>query len=95
MGDETRENLLLKCKAHTEVRSEGINMLQHIIGRQEFAAIHCNGDLLIQTILDCTYVSLEQHINLSKKQKNDVERWSQIYCERIISSRTGQLSVAI
>ncbi|KAH3722369.1 hypothetical protein DPMN_065328 [Dreissena polymorpha] len=52
-------------------------------------------NILIQTILDCTHVSLQQHINLTKKKKTDVERWSQIYCERIISSRTGQLSVAI
>ncbi|KAH3851403.1 hypothetical protein DPMN_093884 [Dreissena polymorpha] len=95
MGDETREHLLLTCKAHTQVRSEEMNMLQQIIGRQEFAAIRCNGDLLIQTILDCTHVSLQQHINLSRKQKTDVERWSQIYCEQISSSRTGQLSEAI
>ncbi|KAH3694410.1 hypothetical protein DPMN_032120 [Dreissena polymorpha] len=72
-------------------------MLQQIIGRQMFAAIRCYGDLLIQTIFDCTHVSLQKHINLSKprKQKTDVERWSQIYCERIISYRTGQFSVAI
>ncbi|KAH3807179.1 hypothetical protein DPMN_135511 [Dreissena polymorpha] len=54
-----------------------MNMLQQpvkqIIGRQEFATIRCNGDLLIQTILDCTHVSLQQHINLSRKQKTDVE----------------------
>ncbi|KAH3802835.1 hypothetical protein DPMN_156525 [Dreissena polymorpha] len=62
MGDETREHLLLTCTAHTEVRSEGMKMLQQIIGRQEFAAICCNRDLLIQTILDCTHVSLQQHI---------------------------------
>ncbi|KAH3725298.1 hypothetical protein DPMN_051132 [Dreissena polymorpha] len=77
IGDETREHLLLTCKAHTEVRSEGMNMLQQIIGRQAFAAIRCNRD------------------NQSRKQKTDVERWSQIYCERSISSRTDQLSVAI
>ncbi|KAH3790352.1 hypothetical protein DPMN_168550 [Dreissena polymorpha] len=95
MGYETREHLLLTCKAHTDVRSEGMNMLQQIIGGQEFAAIRCKGDILIQTILDCTHVSLQQHINFTKKQNTDVERWTHIYCERIISSRTGKLSVAM
>ncbi|KAH3803078.1 hypothetical protein DPMN_156778 [Dreissena polymorpha] len=64
-------------------------MLQQIIGRQEFAAICSDGDLLIQTILDCIHVSLQQHIRLSRKQKTDVERWSQIYCELIILFLTG------
>ncbi|KAH3885239.1 hypothetical protein DPMN_009232 [Dreissena polymorpha] len=72
-----------------------MNMLQQIIRGQEFASIRCKGDILIQTILDCTHVSLQQHINLTKKQKTDVERLSQINCERIIVSRTGKLSVAI
>ncbi|KAH3864937.1 hypothetical protein DPMN_027970 [Dreissena polymorpha] len=63
MGDETREHLLLTCKAHTEIRTEGMNMLQYIIGRQVFAAIRCNGDLLIHTILDiCVTTATHQHV---------------------------------
>ncbi|KAH3861982.1 hypothetical protein DPMN_024935 [Dreissena polymorpha] len=57
MGDETREHLLLTCKAHTEVRSEGMNMLEQIIGRQELAAIRCNGDLLMGPSIK--YVTLQ------------------------------------
>ena len=88
--DETREHLLINCIAYADIRRKGLNKLQAILKDDMFTSITQDKDLLIQIILDCTHSSLS-HLNLLRAQEIDIERWSQIYCEQIITLRANQL----
>ncbi|KAH3754054.1 hypothetical protein DPMN_188712 [Dreissena polymorpha] len=91
--DETREHLLGSCSALSQIREENLTRLNVILSNDNiFTTITQDSGMLIQIILDCTHSSLKDHVILSRDQETDIERWSQAYCERLITHRAQIIS---
>ncbi|KAH3814956.1 hypothetical protein DPMN_143474 [Dreissena polymorpha] len=87
VDDETREHILGRCSAISQLREKKVTRLKAILSDDnKFTTITQDFDMLIQMIIDCTHSSLNTLVVLSTEQETDIEKWSQAYCERL--SRT-------
>ncbi|KAH3859827.1 hypothetical protein DPMN_102648 [Dreissena polymorpha] len=93
VDDESREHLLGRCSALSQLREENFTRLKAILSDDnKFTTITQYFDMLIQIILDCSHSSLKDRVILSPEQETDIERWSQAYCETLITHRAQIIS---
>ncbi|KAH3741334.1 hypothetical protein DPMN_048058 [Dreissena polymorpha] len=93
VDDETREHLLGSCSALSQLREENFTRLKAILSDDnKFTTITQDFHMQIQIILDCTHSLLKDRVILSREQETDIERWSQAYCERLITHRAQIIS---
>ena len=93
VDDETREHLLGRCSALSQLREENFTRLRAILSDDnKFTTITQDFDMLIQMILDCTHSSLKNLVVLSPAQETDIERWSKAYCEGLVTHRAKIIS---
>ncbi|KAH3753379.1 hypothetical protein DPMN_188015 [Dreissena polymorpha] len=93
VDDETREHLLGRCSALNRLREENFTRLKGSVSDDnKCTTITQDLDMLIHIILDCTHSSLKDLVVLSPEQETNIKRWSQAYCERLVTHRAQIIS---